>query len=83
MFLWMESHNLTIGTKPLRAFQHSFHSICFFKCFAKSDFSSAIGEFTQQEGRKRRTAKHLCVTNVTGLLLACFGLLQKDLLKGR
>ena len=23
-------------------------------------------------GRKKRTAKYLCVTNVTGLLLACF-----------
>ena len=30
-----------------------------------------ISEFTQQDGRKRRTAKRLCVTNVTGLLLAC------------
>ena len=29
-------------------------------------------EFTQQDGRKKRTAKRLCVTNVTGLLLACF-----------
>jgi len=29
-------------------------------------------EFTQQDGRKKRTAKHLCVTNVTGLLLAFF-----------
>ena len=25
----------------------------------------------QQEGRKKRTAEHLCVTNMTGLLLAC------------
>ena len=29
-------------------------------------------EFTQQDGRKKRTAKPLCVTNVTGLLRACF-----------
>jgi len=29
-------------------------------------------EFTQQEGRKKRTAKRLCVTNVTGLLLGTF-----------
>ena len=29
-------------------------------------------EFTQQDGRKKRMAKRLCVTNVTGLLLACF-----------
>ena len=28
-------------------------------------------EFTQQDGRKRRTAKCVCVTNVTGLLLVC------------
>ena len=29
-------------------------------------------EFTQQDGRKKTTAKRLCVTNVTGLLLMCF-----------
>ena len=28
-------------------------------------------EFTQQDGRKKRTVK-CCVTNVTGLLLVCF-----------
>ena len=26
-----------------------------------------ISDFTQQDGRKRRTAKRLCLTNVTGL----------------
>ena len=31
-----------------------------------------IREFTQQDGRKKRTANRLCVTNVAGLLLACF-----------
>ena len=31
-----------------------------------------IREFTQQDGRGKKTAKHLCVTNVTGLLRACF-----------
>ena len=30
-----------------------------------------MSEFTQQDCRKKRTAKHLCVTNVTGLLLFC------------
>ena len=34
-------------------------------CFTNS-------ELTQQDGRKKRTVKHLCVTNVTGLLLMCF-----------
>ena len=29
-------------------------------------------EFTQQHGRKKRTANRLCVTNVEGLLLVCF-----------
>ena len=29
-------------------------------------------EFTQHDGRKKRTAKHLCVTKVTGVLLGCF-----------
>ena len=28
-----------------------------------------VSEFTQRDGRKKRTAKRLCVTNVTGLLL--------------
>ena len=32
----------------------------------------SISEFTQQDGRKKRTAKRSCVTNVTGLLLASF-----------
>ena len=31
-----------------------------------------ISEFTQQNGRKKRTAKRLSVTNMTGLLLSCF-----------
>ena len=31
-----------------------------------------ISEFTQLDGRKKRTAKRLSVTNVTGLLLARF-----------
>ena len=31
-----------------------------------------ISEFTQQDGRKKRTAKQLCVTNVTGLSLVGF-----------
>ena len=31
-----------------------------------------ISEFTQQDSRKKRTANRLSVTNVTGLLLACF-----------
>ena len=29
-------------------------------------------EFTQQDGRKKRMAKHLCLTNVTWLLYVCF-----------
>ena len=52
-------------------------------------------EFLQQDSKKKRMAKHLCVTNITGLLLKHFlwwsslvvkiifpGLLQKDLFKG-
>ena len=31
-----------------------------------------ISEFTQQDSRKKRTAKRLCVTSVTRLSLACF-----------
>ena len=29
-------------------------------------------EFTQQDGRKKRTAERSCVTNVTRLFLTCF-----------
>ena len=29
-------------------------------------------ELMQQEGREKRTAKRLCVTSMTGLLLKCF-----------
>ena len=35
-------------------------------------YTRVISEFTQQDGRKKGTAKRLSVTNVTGLLLACF-----------
>ena len=31
-----------------------------------------ISEFTQQDGRKKRTAERSCVTNVTRLFLTCF-----------
>ena len=31
-----------------------------------------IIELTKQDGRKKRTAKRLCVINVTALLLACY-----------
>ena len=52
-------------------------------------------ELMQQDGRKKRTAKRLCLTCMTGLLLKCFlqssltvaslcyGFLQKDLFGGR
>ena len=33
-------------------------------------------EFTQHDGRMKRTAKQLCVTNMTGPLLACFVVLS-------
>ena len=35
-------------------------------------FFDVVSKFTQQDGRKKRTAKRLSVTNVTGLLLTCF-----------
>ena len=51
------------------------------------------GEFTQQDGRKKRTAKHSCGTNLIGLLLVFCrdlhltpmftGRLQNDLFKGK
>ena len=34
--------------------------------------TQAISEFTQQDGRKKRTAKRFRVTNVTGVLLMFF-----------
>ena len=39
---------------------------------ARSVIVRYIREFTQQDGRKKRTAKQLCVTNVTGLSLVGF-----------
>ena len=38
----------------------------------KDSVQYETSEFTKQNGRKKRTAKHLCVTKVTGLLLMCF-----------
>ena len=39
----------------------------------KYNLQEKVGfDLTQQDGRKKRTAKRLSVTNVTGLLLACF-----------
>ena len=32
--------------------------------------SIIVGEFTQEDGRKKRTTKRSCVANVTGLLLS-------------
>ena len=40
-----------------------------------SYWSVLIREFTQQDGRGKKTAKHLCVTNVTGLLRTCFAVI--------
>ena len=37
-----------------------------------SETSVIISEFTQQHGIKKTMALHLCATNVTGQLLACF-----------
>ena len=37
-----------------------------------SEIPVIISEFTQQHGIKKTMALHLCATNVTGLLLACF-----------
>ena len=37
-----------------------------------SETSVIISEFTKQHGIKKTTALHLCATNVTGQLLACF-----------
>ena len=65
---------------------------CWKVIFHREDFNN-ISEFTQRDDRKKRTAKRLCVTNVTGLydlrilwwssLKSMFsGLLQKDLFKG-
>ena len=39
----------------------------------KYNLQEKVGfDLTQQDGRKKRTAKRLSVTNVKGLLLACF-----------
>ena len=38
----------------------------------RASVSNRVNEFTQQNGGKKRTAKRLCVTKVTGLLLGSF-----------
>ena len=35
-------------------------------------FGDDNSEFTQQDGRKKKTAERSCVTNVTRLFLTCF-----------
>ena len=40
--------------------------------YTVKSFSEQQRESTQQDDSKKRTAKHLCVTNVTRLLLAYF-----------
>ena len=64
---------------PRLPFTDSDHVPLFGSVFCSELSASAVhalflsnSEFTQQDGRKKRTAKRLCVTNVTGLLLACF-----------
>ena len=42
-----------------------------FKCMCKA-YCPISSEFMQQDGRKKRTAKRLCVTNLTWLLLLLF-----------
>ena len=44
---------------------------CWKVIFHREDFNN-ISEFTQRDDRKKRTAKRLCVTNVTGLWLTHF-----------
>ena len=55
----MESDNVTIRTKPLRAFEHSFHSICFLSVF-QNQLSAQSSLSVSQEGRKRGTTRRLC-----------------------
>ena len=40
---------------------------------------AANSEFTQQDGRKKRTGNRLCVTNLTRLLLAFFVVIFTDI----
>ena len=41
-------------------------------CISYRSRGKKFSESTQQDARKKRMAKRLCVTNVTGLLLMCF-----------
>ena len=47
------------------------HMVLIFVTWRTSGSADNISEFTQQNSREKRTAKRLCVTNVTELLLAC------------
>ena len=42
------------------------------KLLSGADSPPVNNELTGQDVRKKRTAKHLCVANMTGLLLTCF-----------
>ena len=44
-----------------------------------SSVKREISEFTQQDGRKKRTGNRLCVTNLTRLLLAFFVVIFTDI----
>ena len=47
-----------------------FERCCHGNCLESCKVVMIHGEFTQQEGRKKRMEKCLCVTNMTGLLLS-------------
>ena len=60
-------------TQPTLEMTPGFKPFTTFLISCKKPSFLVNSEFTQQDGRKKRTAKRLCVTNVTGLLLlACF-----------
>ena len=92
---WLQMRTRNCAEKTERDFPCPICPLCYWSSRFLDLSSSCIldpGEWSlslvnlrsRQREAIKRTAKSLCVTNVTGLLtLLCSGLLQKDLFKGR
>ena len=65
---WISPNSVLVTGVLLKAS----HMVLLFVTWRTWGSADNISEFTQRDGREKRTAKRLCVTNVTELLLACY-----------
>ena len=56
----MESHNVTIRTKPLRAFQHSLHSICFLSVFQNHLSAQSLASLRNRKAERGGRQNGVC-----------------------